>query len=91
MCIILIAAMSQLWVICGSKQVLNCIKCVQDLITSWCFPQRVYLDWIIYLICCIQVGVELVLQSLVFFLLVFYPVPLKCLWDSLFLAYLKLS
>lgn len=57
------------------------------------FPSRsiVGLDSTVYLICCIQVAVELVLQSLVCFLLVFYLVPLKFLWNGLFLAYLKVD
>lgn len=47
------------------------------------------LDNIVYLICCIQVAVELVLQSLVCFLFVFCT--FKMSWDGLFLAYLKVG
>lgn len=49
------------------------------------------LDNIVYLICCIQVLVELVLQSLGGFFACVLSVPLKCLWDALFLAYLKVG
>lgn len=78
--------------ICGSKQVLNCIKCFQDLITNCFFSPRniVGLDNTV-LLCYFQVAVELVLLSLVCFLLCVLFCTCKVSLDGLLLAYPKVD